>query len=43
VELVAEGQMLISDPGIAVRFAGVDEATLGRPTILTTMTLAGRL
>lgn len=43
VDLVAEEQMLLSNPGISVRFAGVDEARLGRPNLLTTMSLAGHL
>jgi hypothetical protein len=41
--VVVEAHVLASQPGVAVRFAGVDAARVGRPTLLAMLTLAAWL
>jgi len=43
LELVLELHALVTAPGLAVRFAGVDEARIGRPSLFSTITLAGSI
>jgi len=40
-EVLLEAQAVVADPGLAVRFVGVDTARVGRPSVLGTLTLAG--
>jgi hypothetical protein len=40
-EVLLEGQVLVADPGLAIRFLGVDAARIGRPSVLGALTIAG--
>lgn len=40
-EVLLEAQAVIADPGLAVRFLGVEAARIGRPSALGTLTIAG--
>jgi hypothetical protein len=40
-EVSVEAQAVVADPGVAIRFLGVDSARIGRPSVLGTLTIAG--
>jgi hypothetical protein len=42
-EVVLEAHALVASPGIAIRFLDTDAARIGRPTLMATITLAGRI
>ncbi|MDP9150396.1 MAG: hypothetical protein M3O36_10715 [Myxococcota bacterium] len=42
LELVVEAHTLLAEPAIGIRFLRVDTADIGRPSVLGTLTLAGR-
>jgi hypothetical protein len=40
-EVLLEAQAVVAEPGIGIRFVGVESARIGRPSVLGTLTIAG--
>jgi hypothetical protein len=40
-EVLLEAQAILAEPGIGIRFVGVDSARIGHPSVLGTLTIAG--